>query len=385
MNIVKSPQSGKYVAKISTSHGRRTIQLGTTNYSDAKKIAKTTGIADVELIARTGKVRKELLSQVILGRKVPLSEAVHEFKDWLAARVSPKHARNVALILSAWEHEGRLARTHTHEITEKHIDKWINGSGDDKASTRKLKLAAIRKFFDFCSIRNYTVGNPAAELRVSYDGLSQEQKLKDVREPFSPEEYELLQASYDAVCAGLQRDIATAHSHLAAAIKQGHHTEALDTKIARLTERLRRHRFFQLASQISWSTGLRLGDVCQLEKVSIKHPGRILHVTEKTDMPVSVPIKPGLQAQLRAMAQLSDNQFIFPQEAAEYADISKRSSFSKEFERFLKQKAGIEGRSFHSLRHGYASQSVKKSVPMAHVQKRLGHASVETTKVYVHE
>ena len=38
---------------------------------------------------------------------------------------------------------------------------------------------------------------------------------------------------------------------------------------------------------------------------------------------------------------------------------------------------------FHSLRHGFASQLIKKGVPIHHVRTLLGHSNISTTNVYL--
>jgi integrase len=384
MKLVKN-ESGKYVAKITTPHGKRTIPLGVTSYLDAKKVSAGAGIKEVEIIAKTGKASKAMLAQVILGKRLRTDEAAEEFNQWLSTRSSPKHCSNISLLLSAWIDSAGIKSLPVHEIQEKHIDRWINDDSERKLSTRRLNLSCIRRFFDFCTVRNYAVHNPSAEVRIRYELLSQEQKRPEEREPFTEAEYNLLLASYDAVCMSINRDIDETERHLKIAEEKGSHTTALINRRSKLQEKLRRHRFFRLACEISWSTGLRLGDICQLEIASISKPGVLIHVTEKTNVEVRVPIKPALQSTLRKMASLSHNNYIFPEEAEGYQNIHHRSSYSKEFERFLKQKAGIENRSFHCLRHAYATNSARKEIPTAITQKRLGHAHQHTTQGYTHE
>ena len=38
---------------------------------------------------------------------------------------------------------------------------------------------------------------------------------------------------------------------------------------------------------------------------------------------------------------------------------------------------------FHSARHSFATYMIDKGVPIAHVQKILGHADIKTTQVYI--
>ena len=40
--------------------------------------------------------------------------------------------------------------------------------------------------------------------------------------------------------------------------------------------------------------------------------------------------------------------------------------------------------SMHALRHSFASHLVQRSVPLAEIQRLLGHASITTTQIYAH-
>lgn len=47
-------------------------------------------------------------------------------------------------------------------------------------------------------------------------------------------------------------------------------------------------------------------------------------------------------------------------------------------------KAGLDSRyTFHSLRHGFATHSLRKGIPINVVQLLLGHSNVATTSVYI--
>jgi site-specific recombinase XerD len=53
------------------------------------------------------------------------------------------------------------------------------------------------------------------------------------------------------------------------------------------------------------------------------------------------------------------------------------------FKKYM-EKAGINGASFHSLRHTFATHSLKKDTNIIVVQEALGHKSLTTTQKYTH-
>ncbi len=366
MKIVKSI-SGTYVAKVTTSHGRRTIKLGVSSYADALKLAKDRRLKETELIVRAGMVERASLAQFITGRIVSLEEAVEEFLQWMESRATPKTRLNLKTILRAWMGDGRLGELSTHEITEAMIDKWINRDNGVKASTKGQHLNAIKQLFDFCANRSYAVGNPAAEVRIRRELLSHSQQETSRTLPFSPAQYETLLNAF-------RSDIRELELRLAGDGLSDGPRRLLGVKLGQL-------QFWEVASETSWATGLRLSDVCTLEKGSLTVPGKLMKTTRKTGSRIEIPLRPQLQAKLRAVAALSTSIYVFTDEAWIYEDLSKRSSLSNWFSRYAKR-LGID-RSFHGLRAGAATEDNRRGMPMAHIQRKLGHASQVTTEGYI--
>ncbi|MEM6286598.1 MAG: tyrosine-type recombinase/integrase [Bacteroidota bacterium] len=45
---------------------------------------------------------------------------------------------------------------------------------------------------------------------------------------------------------------------------------------------------------------------------------------------------------------------------------------------------GDEGHTFHTCRHTFASHALQRGVPVAHLQRALGHRNIQTTMIYAH-
>ena len=65
-------------------------------------------------------------------------------------------------------------------------------------------------------------------------------------------------------------------------------------------------------------------------------------------------------------------------------DPAQRSKFSVYYGRIL-HRLGIEGKSFHCLRHAFATRLAKAGVTIEQVGRFMGHSSADTTKGYTHE
>ena len=84
------------------------------------------------------------------------------------------------------------------------------------------------------------------------------------------------------------------------------------------------------------------------------------------------------------MLDWKKSDFLFPEKKkpgqhAKSSNLTHRFlAYAQTFEFFL------EGHSFHSLRHAYATQLAMKGVPLPMIAKSMGHTSVATTAKYIH-
>lgn len=62
----------------------------------------------------------------------------------------------------------------------------------------------------------------------------------------------------------------------------------------------------------------------------------------------------------------------------------KAGTVTQKFKQIVRASGLSDRIHLHSLRHSYASWLVQSSIPLAEVQKLLGHSSVVTTEIYAH-
>ena len=128
-------------------------------------------------------------------------------------------------------------------------------------------------------------------------------------------------------------------------------------------------------------TGLRKGEILALRREDVNLGKRIIHVVKsKSGKRRDVPIAADLLGVLRAHlgSHCMEQVFWHGDEKAEaYKDV--RRSFKRAL-----GKAGITAFRFHDCRHHMASQFVMEGGNILHLQKILGHQSVQMTERYAH-
>lgn len=169
--------------------------------------------------------------------------------------------------------------------------------------------------------------------------------------------------------------------------------EAFSIDELRLIGEKAKDKYFYPVFLVGISTGLRLGDICNLKKsvVDMQKAWIDKLIMRKTGREVSFPILPGLYDYLMNLTE-NKSEYIFPALQARYS--RNPSGISKDIRNFLedigikttrqikgrKQPASIKGA--HSLRHTFAYLAGIHSIPLPIVQSILGHMSPEMTSIY---
>ncbi len=335
-------KDGTYYVSFRTADNRtKTISTRCTNEKDAARVVQESGLKDLEIAARAGRLTAEAIGHITTGRKMTMEKAVEEFPAYLRSIArSEKTIDNYAGTLRLWLKFAKCGHLPPASIAETHIAPFINQEGDAKATTRTAALSAISSLFDWCLGNGWAARNPTNNVHVIMNQLSHRQKEKKEVEIFTKEEVrQLLKATSE-------------------------------------------QQFWHFAITVAWNYALRLGDICQLEWACFDQPGKMIVWTDKRDKRIAVPISDNFSEFVTTIPVLSP-QYLFPEQRDVIRDVKKRSRLSVQFMR-LCDKCDIKGKSFHTLRHTRITEWNKQGKSLEDIGELVGHSSAGTTAGYVH-
>lgn len=237
-----------------------------------------------------------------------------------------------------WYEVSRLASdmglSNVNQIDEEKIHHWINKSGDPTTvGTRRFKLSCIKNFLNYCAAKGYIRGNPALLVKVDMRAVKHAKREAQKKQAFDKAERQYLARNIEDP-------------------------------------------FWKAAFTIGVETGLRLGDIVQLEWDCLTST-TITVWTDKKDKRVSLKMSPALREAIMSVP-MDDDTYLFPFEQGEFTR-GNRARFSMAFRRLMK-KHGVEGKSFHSTRVTFATTAKKAGGSLAKIAKDLGHSSEKTTE-----
>lgn len=274
----------------------------------------------------------------IVNTAPKLSDAVPKYSKWLSGigRAPRSVESNVRYIIK-FMREQCLSGTTVDNITEVHINKYINNKDiSSKASTRRVMLSSLRSLFYYCVAEGWCLRDPSMLCDVNVNLLSHEQKEIKQYKLFKDSEVRALIAKADG--------------------------------------------FWEPAIALGRDAGLRISDIALLEWGSITDPGSVVVWTRKGKRRVSVPTSKRIRS-LICQVPMINSKYVFPVQAQVQLDSKRRGLLPMQFKR-LCLSCNIEGKSFHGLRHTYASSMASKGKSLPHIASLLGHSNPMTTRIY---
>lgn len=364
---------GVYYANIRTPEGKtRSISTRATSLLDARRIAAASGVRQLETAARSVRLTSSVISQLTTGHRLTLRQAAEQFISSLGTYRTPRTIGSYHETLDRWITQGGISHLAPMQITAEHVSAWINRVSSTKAGSRAVYLAALRAFFDFCAHSGWCSGNPARIARVHLKPLSHAQKEPRQRLPFTEEQYLKL----STFLHDQRREYLAAFHRLSPAGRSTKHGQ-------QLVEFEIRSAFWAFAVLTSWEHGLRLSDICRLEWDCFQTGVLHVHTDKHGHQLPPMPMSQKLQAMVAAIPATHPD-WVWPEQRAVFINPRSRAALSVQFSRLCAQ-CGIEGRSFHSLRHAFARRKRAAGVTKEELRCQMGHNSIFTTEGYTGE
>ena len=138
--------------------------------------------------------------------------------------------------------------------------------------------------------------------------------------------------------------------------------------------------YIQDVIRFALNTGLRTGEIFTLRWSDVDFERSILNVfAPKTQKTRAVPMNLETRKVLEAWALGRKCEFVFYNLETGKPFVDLKTGFARAC-----RKAGIEGVTWHTLRHTFASRLVNRGVDIVTVQQLLGHFAVTVTMRYTH-
>lgn len=146
------------------------------------------------------------------------------------------------------------------------------------------------------------------------------------------------------------------------------------------------HDLIRLVVRVLYMTGLRISECLHLTLDDVDLDNRIIHVkagkgNKDRTIPISDRLLPYLKAYIQDERPVTGSAIYFcTQKTGKLSPVYVNKIISEAV-----QKLGWKKKvTAHILRHSFASQLVKKDVNLVHIQKLLGHSSLNVTSIYTH-
>lgn len=281
------------------------VGLRTRSMEEARQKVKDAKLEEIARAAQADALTREVWTRLLAGRNVLVREAVEAYREHCEIVGQPKERDHK--MLDEWLRFTGIANESIAIVDTRHVADWVNRESDRKLRTRQWWLQVLKSFLQYCVDQRWIVKNPAIEIVIRLDRMTQEQLVSKPFVPFTEDE------------------------------------------VKKLLGAIPRADFWHGATLFGYHFGLRLSAVATLEESNIvAHQLRVY--TTKGRRIVHERLPDDLIAWLeewRPLRPASDTPYLFPVQAS--IVVTGGTFLSEQFRRICKRH-GIQGKSFHGLR-----------------------------------
>jgi integrase len=325
-----------------------------TDWIEATRTAEQAKAEELERVANITRLTGEIVTKIVSGKNLVLRDALSRYEVWANNNLSRRTAQSHVSYAAKFIKDFVVGNCTPESLTDEAVSKFVNPpSLSIKASTRRVRKAALKSFLDYCYNKGWMTHRPAHLCRVKMDLMTHKQKETKSHLSLKEDEIEYIMRHCNA--------------------------------------------FWVTAVYLASETGLRLGDICSLEWDSVDPASGLIVVwTDKSDTRVSLNMPTALADTLSNLP-VTDTNYVFPMEREIYRDPNRRAWLSSQFKKIVRLAASemaqdfedlqkgydLTKKSFHGLRGYYAKKKAKGGASKEDVAKDLGHSSTETTDIYL--
>jgi len=163
--------------------------LRTKSMEEAKQIVKDSNLEQIALASRADALTRDVWTRLLAGRKVSCLDAMNAYRErkTLLGSPAPSCARSVNVVdqlLRATLIGNEVIST----LETRHISRFVNAPGAQSLRTRQFWLDTLNGWLNYCVEQRWILTNPAAEVVLRIDGLTQEQLISKPYVPFTDDE-----------------------------------------------------------------------------------------------------------------------------------------------------------------------------------------------------
>lgn len=137
--------------------------------------------------------------------------------------------------------------------------------------------------------------------------------------------------------------------------------------------------------ELLYGSGLRVSELCSLDRAAIDFDGRVLNVWGKGGKERRVPMSPPSVDALRTWLVNGRPDLVAETSPPDAVFLNRRGKrmTPRDVRRVLDRRA-MQPTHPHALRHTFATHLLDGGADLRVVQELLGHASLQTTQIYTH-
>jgi site-specific recombinase XerD len=341
---IRKNRYGYYCVAVPTPNGRhKLVSTGERVRGPAVRMVRDVGVDRLVLLAKSGSLTAETVVMATTGRRLNCDALLEMWQADLAVSAAASTVETYVKVARAL-----FKKTAAHSrplvwITRQQLSDYVNEPGR-KYSRRNVRKAALHSLYQFAQHRGIVLGNLVATIRIRHQEMTWEEKEPKRVQPITHDEY-LKIISSDKITS-----------------------------------------FDRMATIISYWAGFRLSDVCTLPPAAIQDDSVIVWTRKRKHrlvLPFSNPLI-GSPEFIACMRELKANPWTKDWCFMEKFDYEKGQSIVSHHYILVLRKLGIEGKSFHSLRHAAISRFYAAGMSLEEIGGLVGHRTPTTTKFYVH-